>query len=118
MIPFCSFGAELDIGGQDAGQFQVPVCSIFREKMVGGDICYQADLKQVKKLHWKKTLQRGLSLIIDTNDEYDVKNLMERKSREKEVSNDFGFDTYKQAEEEDSFYMMLQTISKDQYNDI
>ena len=57
--------------------------------MVGGDICYQADLKQVKKLHWKETLQRGLSLIIDTNDEYDVKNLMERKSREKEVSNDF-----------------------------
>ena len=86
--------------------------------MVGGDICYQADLKQAKKLHWKKTLQRGLSLIIDTNDEYDVKNLMERKSREKEVSNDFGFDIYKQAEEEDSFYMMLDTISKDQYNDI
>ena len=86
--------------------------------MVGGDICYQADLKQVKKFNWKNTLQRGLSLIIDTNDEYDVKNLMERKSREKEVSIDFGFDTYKQAEEEDSFYMMLQTISKDQYNDI
>ena len=47
-----------------------------------GQICYEADINQFKeKVHdWEEALQNGFSFIIDTNDEYDVKNLIDKKA--------------------------------------
>ena len=55
---------------------------MFKRKVVRGQICYEADINQFKvKVHdWEEALQNGFSFIIDTNDEYDVKNLLDKNS--------------------------------------
>ena len=109
-IPFCSFGAKLS--GPDLNNFQGQFCSLFREKIVDGQVCYEADLNQFKKKdNWAKTLHSGLSLIIDTNAEYDVKNILESKSSKNKESLE-SFDSFKKNEEESSFTILLKTISK------
>ena len=100
-----------------------PVCRIFREKMVLGQVCYEADLsllkrnqtnrqlKQNKLRQLKKTLQRGFIFVVDINDEYDVKNLIKRKRDEgKEKSNTEAL--LKHSENEESLIIGLKTISK------
>ena len=111
-IPFCSFGTKLTSGKQ-LNNFQGQFCSLFTEKIVDGQVCYEADVNQFKnKLGpWDKTLQSGLRLIIDTNDEYDVKNILEKKSA-KTIENLESFDPFKKTEDENSFIIMLKTISK------
>ena len=112
-IPFCSFGSSMELFGEELADFHVPVCRLFREKIVDGQVCYEADVNQFKnKLGpWDKTLQSGLRLIIDTNDEYDVKNILEKKSA-KTIENLESFDPFKKTEDENSFIIMLKTISK------
>ena len=39
-IPFCSFGDK-----ETSGNFQDSSCSLFREKVVDGQLCYEADAK-------------------------------------------------------------------------
>ena len=75
-IPFCSFGQGLI--GRELDQFEGGVCDLFRDKVVSGQLCYEAELNQFKKDGdiWEEDLQRGFSFIIDTNEEYDVKNIM------------------------------------------
>ena len=79
-IPFCSFGGS----GKELGNFQDSVCKVFREKIVNGQVCYEADVNQYKKdiVNWEEALQKGFSFIVDTNDEYDVKNLIREKISE------------------------------------
>ena len=110
-IPFCSFGNEVDLFGKRLKGFEVPVCSLFREKTVGGQICYEANINQFKnKGNWEETLSKGINLIIDTNDEYDVKKIMEKLPT---GNKDMGFfEIYKPTEEGNSILVMLQTISK------
>ena len=111
-IPFCSVGVNVHLAGKEFSNFQVPVCSLFRKKIYSGHVCYEADLNQYKEeLNWKKVLKEGLSLIIDTNDEYDVKNLFQRKSSPNQ-ENCFGFNSFKKTEDNDKFVVMLKTISE------
>ena len=71
-IPFCSFEYGL------FEDFQGSLCRIFREKVVFGQVCYEADINQFKNnVHsWKRSLQKGFSFIVDTNEEYDVRNII------------------------------------------
>ena len=109
-IPFCSFGTKLSRPALN--NFQGQFCSLFREKIVDGRVCYEADLNQFKnKNNWDKTLQAGLRLIIDTNAEYDVKNILEKKST-KNAENLDSFDPFQNNEKESSFTILLKTISK------
>ena len=111
-IPFCSFGSNVNHFGKMLNNFQVPVCALFKEKVVKGQVCYEADVNQLKnKVDWKSALQKGLSLIIDTNDEYDVRNLLVKKST-KSLESRLVFDAYKEAEEENNLMIMLHTISE------
>ena len=90
----------------------VPVCSLFREKIVGGQVCYEADINQFKKeVNWEETLRTGVNLIIDTNDEYDVKRIFEEIPNANTDKTEF-LDIYKGTEERNSIVIMLQTISK------
>ena len=67
----------MELFGEELPNFQVPVCRLFRKKIVNGQICYEADLNQYRdRVKWKEALSSGLNLIIDTNDEYDVKNII------------------------------------------
>ena len=111
-IPFCSFGSNVDFIGKKLSQFQVPFCSLFRAKIFSGQVCYEADLNQFKnKIDWKTALKKGLSFIIDTNDEYDVKNLFQRKSPRR-LENNLELDIFKETEDDNKFAVMLKTISE------
>ena len=97
-------------GKQNTGD--VPICGLFTEKIVKGQVCYEADLNQFKDLvNWEDALQEGLSMVIDTNDEYDVKNILEEQSLVRNDQLEI-FPIYKQSKNFNSFKMMLQTISK------
>ena len=116
-IPFCSLGGDLAILGRKSPSFTVPVCAAFREKIVGGQLCYQAHLgRYSRELGWKEALQEqeGLSLVIDTNQEYDVKNLLTRNINTKQ-SDPNTFKAYPQSNELHSFSILLGTISKRLY---
>ena len=78
-IPLCFYGEQQ--AGKVTGQFQDPVCDIFREKVVGGQVCYETDLNRYRKRNqnWEDLLQKGFIIIVDTNEEYDVRNLFERR---------------------------------------
>ena len=70
--------------GTKLDKLQVPACNMFRETVIGGQLCYEADLNQFKKnTNWEDSLHGGFVLIIDTNEEYDVKQLL-RKTEEGE----------------------------------
>ena len=102
----------MDLIGEKLSNFQVQVCSIFRKKIFSGQVCYEADLKQFKnKIDWKRALKEGFSFIIDTNDEYDVKNLIQRKTT-KRLENNFEWDIFKETEDDNKFALMLKTISE------
>ena len=97
-------------GRQNTGDF--PVCGLFTEKIVKGQLCYKAQLNQFKDLvNWRDALQEGLSLVIDTNDEYDLKKILEKQSLARNDQMEI-FPIYKQAKNFNSFKIMLQTISK------
>ena len=109
-IPFCFFGDDLSVTGKILGDFKVPTCNLFRETVVGGEVCYEADLNQFKKnTNWEDSLQGGFGLIIDTNQEYDVKHLLRKKEERKEEKNKT-FKILKPSEKK--FHIMLKTISK------
>ena len=111
-IPFCSFGLSMDIFGEELPNFHVPVCRLFREKIINGQVCYEADLNQYRdRVNWKEALSSGLTLIIDTNDEYDVKNILEKKELgEKNVVK--SIDAFTDEKKDNTFTLMLKTISK------
>ena len=102
----------MDLVGEKFGNFQVPVCSLFRKKIFSGQVCYEADLNQFKnKIDWKRALKNGFSFIIDTSDEYDVKNLFERQSPSK-MENNFFFQSFQETKDDNNFAVMLKTISE------
>ena len=101
-IPFCSFGLNVDLIGKKLSNFQVPVCSLFRKKIFSGQVCYEADINQFKN---------KISFIVDTNDEYDVKNLIQRQSSNS-LENNLVFNSFKDTEDDNKFAVMLKTISK------
>ena len=53
---------------------------MFRERIIEGRICYEADVNQLRdkdEVNWEKNIQNGFGFLVDTNDEYDVKKLLE-----------------------------------------
>ena len=78
-----------------------------------GQVCYEADLNQYKEdtENWIVALQKGISFIIDTNDEYDVKNIIKKTSENKDVER-HEVTAYKETETDREFTILLKTISK------
>ena len=114
LIPFCSLGNDVDPVGKMIGGFQTPVCNLFKETIVAGQVCYEADINQFKhRVNWVEILTKGFGFLVDTNDEYDVKK-SSRKSPDPEMTNKTkqSFDIYKQSQTEDTFRILLKTISK------
>ena len=48
---------------------------------MGGQVCYETDLNRYRERNqnWEDLLQKGFIIIVDTNEEYDVRNLFERR---------------------------------------
>ena len=63
--------------GRKVDGFQDPVCNAFTGKIVNNQLCYEVDLNRFRdQVDWEESLQSGLSLVIDTNEEYDVRKLL------------------------------------------
>ena len=110
-IPFCSSGAA--VSGKTSSSFTLPVCEIFREKILNGQLCYEADVDSYLREHetWDQTLDLGFNFIVDFNEEYDVKNLIPtQKSKEKWPPSSSTL--YLQARTDQIFDIMLNTISQ------
>ena len=97
--------------GRKAKGFQAPVCSAFTRKIVNNQLCYEVDLNRFRdQVDWKESLQSGLSLVIDTNDEYDVRKLM-TENRNIKTEEDV-LDSYFKNNWQEKFSIILKTISK------
>ena len=97
--------------GRKAEGFHAPVCSAFTRKIVNNQLCYEVDLNRFRdQVDWKESLQSGLSLVIDTNDEYDVKKLLTEDGNIKTVKDKL--DTYQDRQLQGKFSIFLKTISK------
>ena len=102
---------------------EVPVCDLFSEKIVEGQVCYEANINQLREKknippsEWRLAVEKGLILIIDTNDEYDVKNLLQKEVSPGAGNNEIKdrkmkFDPYRKADDEKGFTIMVKSISK------
>ena len=68
LIPFCEFGGDMSIMGKQIDQFDDPVCSSFRPKIIKDQLCYTVDPNEYKdKIDLKGDL--SLSLFINYNEE-------------------------------------------------
>ena len=97
--------------GRRIPSFEDPVCNLFEERIVEGKLCYSADVNDFRgDLDWKETLQRGVSLVIDTNPEYDMKNLLYPGKR-RDLTDKLNLYTNNGGENE--FSLFIETISID-----
>ena len=113
LIPFCYLGDEFS--PTEEGNFQDSVCKLFREKIVSGQVCYEVDVShhRERSANWGDVLQRGFSFIIDTNDEYDVKNLLEKKPSGRRGDVRYhSHSLYERKEKDNTLSIFLKTISK------
>ena len=68
LIPFCSFGNKMDITGVKIDEFEVPVCNIFRPKIVKDQLCYTVNPNDFRdKLASSKILT--FSFVVDMNED-------------------------------------------------
>ena len=83
---------------------------MFREKIVDGQVCYEADINQYKEgsKHWEDDLQKGFSFLVDNSDEYDYRNLIQRSKSE---TTEKSYSAYKQTKKGNFLRIYLRTIS-------
>ena len=99
--------------GRKVDGFQDPVCSAFTRKIVNNQLCYEVDLNRFRdQVDWKEALQSGLSLVVDTNDEYDVRKLLTEDGNIN--TQEDKLDSYDNRQLEGQFSIHLKTISKAQ----
>ena len=76
-IPFCSFLGNWSLTGVHTNNFRVPVCNIFQEVILDGQLCYRADVNKLKeKVAWEKERQKiitsGFMFVLDYNEDRNV----------------------------------------------
>ena len=114
LIPFCSLGGNMTLVGRKIPSFADPVCTLFKERIVKGRLCYSADVNEFRgELDWKETLQRGVSLVVDTNPEYDMKYLLYPEG--KKIVTD-KLNRYINVAGENEFSILIETISTKKYD--
>ena len=74
-------GEAPDIGGEYGRprKFEIPVCNIFKPRIYLDQLCYETnlqDLKDSQKIG--KQLEKGLTLVLDFNEERQFYNIMEQ----------------------------------------
>ena len=59
--------------GVKIDQFDVPVCDVFKAKVVKDQLCYEVDPNGLKDpFHIDRDLKRGLTLLLDYNEDRQV----------------------------------------------
>ena len=70
LIPFCSYGSDMEAVGKDFGNFSFPICDSFKATLHQGRVCYKLHLDS--QLKSKDGMDGGLMLLVDTNSERSV----------------------------------------------
>ena len=72
-IPFCEIGGNASAVGVKISQFSVPVCNIFRPKILNDQLCYEVDLnKFADKDNIESNLKLGFNFLLDYNEDRQV----------------------------------------------
>ena len=106
LIPFCAFGDDMEAMGTKIEGFDIPVCNSFEAKVRNDQLCYEIDLnKYIKDKHDIETkLKEGLVLIMDLNEDRQLKEFWPKKNEsEKETA---------ASKKDETFEIHLDTISK------
>ena len=96
------------------GNIRVPVCNIFKKKIIEGHVCYEAGIRKELETgrRRKKTAPGTLSLVIDTNEEYDVRHLLESESHQTKETQQHYY-AFKQSGDPNGMTVLFRsTISK------
>ena len=70
-IPFCSFAGNWNVTGVSTDMFRMPVCNIFKEVLLDGQVCYQADIAMDKirdMVDKRKIATDGFVMLLDYNE--------------------------------------------------
>ena len=98
--------------GVNNSNFEFPVCSAFRKKIVDGALCYQININNFKQSFTVSELKRGLTFLLDYNEDRQLSENTETPQQMTQYNNmvdkfvDFG-DHHKAM-------IQLDTISADQ----
>lgn len=110
-IPFCSFGG-MGALGEESSRFSLPVCKGFRRRILDGKLCYVMDVNRFKDKLKVETLQEvGLSMLVDVNDEFDLREISARNIEIVKTFEDFT-EEFVRVEESDKIMTSIETISK------
>ena len=83
---------------------------MFRERIIEGRICYEADVNQLRdkdEVKWEKNIQNGFGFLVDTNDEYDVKKLLEKDKSQHFEKRIERFSAYKEAKNDKNDFAVV-----------
>ena len=74
LIPFCDFGGDMEVVGEMIDLFKkIPVCKIFREKIMNDQLCYEVDLNIFSdKNNIENELKLGFNFLMDYNEDRQV----------------------------------------------
>ena len=71
-IPFCSFAGNWNMTGVYTDIFSLPVCNIFKEVLLDGQVCYQADvamaMDNITNIDKRKISTDGFVMLLDYNE--------------------------------------------------
>ena len=99
LIPFCEFGGNMSVMGVKVGNFQIPFCTGFEEKIINDKLCYTIDLnKKRHKEQVKEVEDLTLRLFISYNEDRQLNSLVDLKK----ISDDLNLDEY----------ILIETIGK------
>ena len=70
LIPFCSYGSDMEAVGKDFDNFSFPICDSFKATLHQGRVCYKLYLDS--QLKSKEGMDGGLMLLVDSNSERSV----------------------------------------------
>ena len=85
MVPFCEFGGNMSVMGVKIDQFDSPVCSSFKDKILLDQFCYTVDPNEYINFIDKDT-ELSLTLFISYNED--------RQLIEKEINNSKKIESY------------------------
>ena len=86
--------------------FSVPVCNMFKETMLDGQLCYQADVNKLReKVDKKKMVTEGLVFLLDYNE-----NRMVEVEHEEDMKDDSFLLGKKEGQENALIY--IETVGK------
>ena len=112
LIPFCSFGDDMEIVGQTIDGFDIPVCDSFTPKKRNDQLCYELNLDKLKdEKKIQKQLEHGLSILLDYNEERQMDTEREEWKKNDERNGLFGPD------KENGIQIHLDTISNHVFYD-